>query len=146
MPTTDSTTLRITNSSSTGTISSNGADDNVSTVATDQGLVRDTIDGGADNDTLIGGMGDNVITTRAGDNTIVQITGGGSDIITDFDIIDTDMDGSLLTRSMSALCKIQTAAPSRLLMSRSWMTDPAMPNSSFLREKRFFYKGLAPLR
>jgi len=66
------------------------------------GTGNDTIDGGGGDDTihagdgadsLTGGTGNDRLTGGDGDDTFVFATGDGSDIVTDFDMGDTDGDG-----------------------------------------------------
>lgn len=54
----------------------------------------DVIFGDAGNDTISGGAGDDQLTGGTGDDTFVFTAGGGADTVTDFDIGDSDGDGS----------------------------------------------------
>ncbi|WP_299934524.1 Hint domain-containing protein [uncultured Pelagimonas sp.] len=53
----------------------------------------DTMLAGGGNDTLSGGAGDDLITTGVGDDLVILQQLGSNDIITDFDIGDTNGDG-----------------------------------------------------
>jgi len=54
---------------------------------------NDVIITGAGNDTLRGGAGDDTLTSGAGNDSIALDQGGGADVVTDFDMADTDGDG-----------------------------------------------------
>ncbi len=60
----------------------------------DGGAGDDVLDGGIGNDTVAGGTGNDTLTGGAGDDVFVMGDGGGADVITDFDIADSDGDGS----------------------------------------------------
>jgi len=53
----------------------------------------DTIAGGSGTDTIAGGQGDDLLSGGAGDDLFVFADGNGSNIVTDFDMGDTDDDG-----------------------------------------------------
>ena len=57
------------------------------------GSGNDSITGGEGNDTISGGAGNDTLTLGAGDDTAALSRYGGDDVITDFDIGDTDSDG-----------------------------------------------------
>ncbi|APX10472.1 Hint domain-containing protein [Tateyamaria omphalii] len=59
----------------------------------DGGSGNDRIDGGAGDDRIDGGTGSDTVTGGAGDDTFVQSQDGAT-TVTDFDISDTDGDGS----------------------------------------------------
>ena len=60
------------------------------------GRGRDTLDGGAGNDILDGGKGDDTLTGGAGGDLFRYTTGGGDDVITDFDASEDVLDLSTL--------------------------------------------------
>ena len=53
----------------------------------------DTLSGGADNDTLTGGIGDDTLTGGTGEDVFSFAQGSGNDVVTDFDVGDTDGNG-----------------------------------------------------
>ena len=57
------------------------------------GTGNDTLGGGAGADTLNGNAGNDTITTGTGNDTIVFDRYGGDDVVTDFDLTDTDSNG-----------------------------------------------------
>lgn len=61
------------------------------------GTGADTLDGGAGDDELTGGAGDDLLTGGDGSDTFFFSTGGGNDIVTDFDMTDSG-DGTTIDR------------------------------------------------
>lgn len=59
----------------------------------DGGTGNDSIDGGTGNDRIQAGAGDDTLTGGAGNDTYILETGGGSDVVTDFSLVDTNSDG-----------------------------------------------------
>lgn len=57
------------------------------------GAGADTVLGGDGNDTVSGGAGADTLTLGAGNDTAIFDRFGGSDIVTDFDVGDSDLDG-----------------------------------------------------
>ncbi len=84
-PTTNVTTLVITNTATTNTVSTDGAIDNIVIVPTDLAHGDDSLDGGAGNDLILGGGGDDTLLGGADQDTLTgedgndQIEGGDGD-------------------------------------------------------------------
>ena len=79
------------------TISGGDGDDTIGGGSGDDemfgGQGNDSIYGGDGNDLVDGGAGDDTLTGGTGDDTFALSTGSGGDIITDFDVSDSDNDG-----------------------------------------------------
>jgi Ca2+-binding RTX toxin-like protein len=101
--TSDTSSIRITNTSSTSSTSSDGVVYEVSVSTADPnggddvlrgGSGDDLLDGQSGNDTLQGGADNDTLTGGVGNDIFVFEDAFGNDVITDFDIGDSDGNGS----------------------------------------------------
>ncbi|UTW54670.1 S-layer family protein [Kordiimonas sp. SCSIO 12610] len=73
------------------------------------GIGDDTVDGGAGDDTLFAGPGDDLLTGGSGADIFAFFDGSGSDVITDFDLVNDTLDLSGLTNPVDLMSATDSA-------------------------------------